>query len=397
MAPIDVLFVWEQLLLADGVSTFLLQCLEHLPAHGFQPHVLCLAARPTYTPAHLPQACQGQVRHVLPSRWDSPRRWRRKVQAAIRGIQPAIVVFNEHRHADEILPGLDPAAQAMGIMHSCRPDARYYDLAAALLACLARMVGVSAPTAKRLQHILPPDLRGRVAHIPYGIEIPPDPERGAAGPPAPLRLVYLGRVAQHEKRAFDFLPFVRELDRHGVAYRFTVVGDGPDGPAVRAQLADHVAAGRVVFHGAQPHAAALRLLAEQDVLLLFSEFEGLPISMLEGMARGVVPVVPRLAGGISEVIRDKANGRLYPTGEPAQAAALVHELARQPETCLALGRAARATALEFSREKCMAAYAGLFRELLRAPPRPAWPAPRESLRARILARVPIGLRPAGPR
>lgn len=46
-----------------------------------------------------------------------------------------------------------------------------------------------------------------------------------------------------------------------------------------------------------------------------SLFEGLPIVLLEGMARGVVPVVSRLKGSTDFVIRSGVDGYLVETGD----------------------------------------------------------------------------------
>jgi len=49
-------------------------------------------------------------------------------------------------------------------------------------------------------------------------------------------------------------------------------------------------------------------LLECDVLVLLSDYEGLPIAVLEAMACGVVPVCLRMRSGVSELIEDGVTG-----------------------------------------------------------------------------------------
>jgi glycosyltransferase involved in cell wall biosynthesis len=53
------------------------------------------------------------------------------------------------------------------------------------------------------------------------------------------------------------------------------------------------------------------VLSEHNVFLLASDYEGLPLSLLEAMARGLVPVVSDLPSGVCEVV-GSTTGRLVP-------------------------------------------------------------------------------------
>ena len=89
------------------------------------------------------------------------------------------------------------------------------------------------------------------------------------------------------------------------------------------------------------------LLATAHCVLLASDYQGCPLSMLEAMAAGV-PVVATAVGGIPEIVADGESGLLTPRGD-AQA------LARALETVLsdrdlATGLAPRASASPRSSE-----------------------------------------------
>ena len=93
--------------------------------------------------------------------------------------------------------------------------------------------------------------------------------------------------------------------------------------------------------GAVPYAEVPELLRQHDVFLLASDYEGLPLSLLEAMSHGLVPVVSDLKSGIPEVL-DSTNGLLVPVNEvDGYPQAIIHLHAHRDELP-AKSRAARA-------------------------------------------------------
>ena len=66
------------------------------------------------------------------------------------------------------------------------------------------------------------------------------------------------------------------------------------------------------FWGADPNAA--KLAADADIFCLASDFEGLPLALLEAMSVGLPSVVTD-AGGMSSVVVDGTHGRVVPRGD----------------------------------------------------------------------------------
>jgi glycosyltransferase involved in cell wall biosynthesis len=130
-----------------------------------------------------------------------------------------------------------------------------------------------------------------------------------------LRLVFLARLYQYQKRVLDLIPLCSGLVNANVDFRLTVVGDGPDRAAVEAGIRSIPGLGdRVQFLGWLSNSRALEVLRGQHVLLLLSEFEGQPIVMLEGMGCGVVPVVTDITAH-REIIVPGQDGFLVPVGD----------------------------------------------------------------------------------
>jgi glycosyltransferase involved in cell wall biosynthesis len=83
-----------------------------------------------------------------------------------------------------------------------------------------------------------------------------------------------------------------------------------------------------------------RLLGASDVFVLSSDFEGLPVAMLEAMSAGL-PVVATCVGDVPAVITDEI-GLLVPPQRPDLLAAALDTMLRNPERRLAYGRAGQA-------------------------------------------------------
>lgn len=95
--------------------------------------------------------------------------------------------------------------------------------------------------------------------------------------------------------------------------RFSMVGDGRLGDALRRRAAMRGVTPYIRWHGVVPEAA--RYLPAFDVLTLSSRTEGTPIVLFEAMAAGV-PVVATAVGGIPDVVSDR-EALLVPPGDLA--------------------------------------------------------------------------------
>lgn len=106
--------------------------------------------------------------------------------------------------------------------------------------------------------------------------------------------------------------------------RLTLVGDGPERPAVEAEIARLGLQEVVTLTGRLPHDAALARVAEARVFVLYTGYEGFSHQLVEAMASGV-PVVASDAGGNPEVAVDGRNALVVRWGD---AAALVEAVVR---------------------------------------------------------------------
>ena len=163
----------------------------------------------------------------------------------------------------------------------------------------------------------------RIRHLPHGTERRTlrDLQQAADGP---LRLAYVGRLSQADKRVMDLVPLVRALEARGVDYALDVVGDGP----CREDLEADITSSRVRFHGfIDPDRLAREYYPTWDALLLFSQSEAFGLSLVEAMSHGVLPVSSRFVGQGSEgFLVDGETARLFEIGDMEGCADALAEL-----------------------------------------------------------------------
>lgn len=127
-----------------------------------------------------------------------------------------------------------------------------------------------------------------------------------------IRLVYTGRIEEHQKRV-SALPWIASrLDHLGVDYEFRVVGDGPSMDKLRRDT--HAMSG-VDLVGAVDPGEVVEHLAWGDVWVLASRFEGQSVAMLEAMGAGCVPIVSRVHSGLGEAIVHGKTGLIVEAGQ----------------------------------------------------------------------------------
>jgi glycosyltransferase involved in cell wall biosynthesis len=220
------------------------------------------------------------------------------------------------------------------------------------------VVGVSREIERHLK-TMPALAKTRVEYLPYGIDFSDAPGR-SFDPASPLRIIYVGRLIEEQKRVSRFIELARLLCKQSIPFQFTIAGAGPEEGRLRSELG---AMPSVRFTGAVPYKETSALLRSHDVFVLFSDYEGLPLSLLEAMGAGVVPVVSDLESGIRDVVNSQ-NGVRVPAGNVVAAADAIVALARNRHALAALSETAvRSVRETYSASRMAARYLELIDEL----------------------------------
>lgn len=142
--------------------------------------------------------------------------------------------------------------------------------------------------------------------------------------------------------------------------RFVAVGQGP----LEAELDDlHARLGlgdRFRFLGFR--ADVLGVMSAFDVFCLSSDFEGLPVSLMEAKALGL-PVVSTAVGGVTESITDGADGYLTPRGDAAALGDALVRVAQDPLVRERLGSGSAASSGRFDARSTVEALETTYRSL----------------------------------
>lgn len=127
-----------------------------------------------------------------------------------------------------------------------------------------------------------------------------------------------------------------------------VIGEGPERAAIESEIQTCALSARVHLLGLRHDIA--RILAGADILLLTSISEGIPLTIIEGMAAGL-PIVSTDVGGISEIIEDQLHGFLSPAKDVAALSSGLMRLGQNSTLRQRMGEAGcQAAALRFSEQ-----------------------------------------------
>ncbi len=117
-----------------------------------------------------------------------------------------------------------------------------------------------------------------------------------------------------------------------------IVGEGTERQRLEKMVHEMGVSDRVIWAGYR--AGVPQLLPALDIFVQPSLHEGLPNTVLEGMAAGL-PVVATEVGGTPELVVNGMTGLLVPPGNPAALVDAITALSENPEARGSMGRAGR--------------------------------------------------------
>jgi glycosyltransferase involved in cell wall biosynthesis len=254
----------------------------------------------------------------------------------IRRFEPTAVLACLGPSSYEVLRYVPKSVTRLAVLQSDFPE-NYVPLTS-YISFLGGIVGVSRQIETNLRGH---PVLGRVPsyYLPYGVGIPKDQTSRPRSRNEPIRILYLGRVCRPQKRVHLFPEILRQLKTADIRFEWTIAGDGPALWRLKREMISEAPASVVRFTGAVDYSHVPQLLRSHDIFLLASDAEGLPLSLLEGMAYGLVPVVSNIKSGVSEVV-DAKCGILVEPEDVAGYAAGILELSKNPAAFAAMSEEA---------------------------------------------------------
>ena len=294
----------------SGVNTFIETLVRELNKRDFEASILFT----TPDAMKLNQSLLPDVpTQILTTRQDlSPQQLRQLLKSHLELMAPCVFMPNYDFAASAV--SMDPPANilTLGVLHS--DDPAHYVHGYRMGPYWDHIVSVSQCIHDNLM-TLNPTFSDRSSVIHYGIEDVRNVINAKRQPAEKLKVVYTGRIVQEQKRIMDFVDVVNRLAEHSDRFEFTFIGDGDEMAAFRQAMQPHTDAEMVKILGRAKPSQIPTLLRQAHVFALTSEFEGLPLSLLESLSAGLVPVVTEVRSGITEILSHGENAMLSPIGD----------------------------------------------------------------------------------
>lgn len=161
----------------------------------------------------------------------------------------------------------------------------------------------------------------------------------------PIQLVSVARLV--EKKGLEYsIRAIAKLAQNHPNIEYKIAGDGPLQNELEKLINELQVQKQVQLLGWKKQSEILEILNGADILLAPSvtskdgDREGIPVTLMEGMARGI-PVVSTYHSGIPELVQDGGSGFLVPERNVDALAEKIDYLINHPECCAMMGRAGR--------------------------------------------------------
>ena len=240
--------------------------------------------------------------HLLPEEKAS------QIVRAVHDLNCQMVVANYAMATQDAFDMIPSNIGRCMVIHS--DESYYYLWAKRYSSCVEMIITVSQYCAEQVNYLLGPN--SVVRYIPNGITLSDlEPRKDSSA----IRLLYAGRLVTQQKRVLDLLTIAEELRQRGTPFLLSIAGSGPQEAEMKSEVKARGLSETVRFLGRIPREDVYKLMQTHEIFLLTSEYEGMPVALLEAMSYGMVPVVTRIKSGVPELVDDGSNGCLLDVGD----------------------------------------------------------------------------------
>jgi len=148
-----------------------------------------------------------------------------------------------------------------------------------------------------------------------GVEIDARFQISGRTPRDRFTLIAVGRLHRVKDHAF-LVRACAQLRAAGLGFECQIAGDGPERRRLESLIRKYGLEKYVTLLGHVPRDQMGSLYQRADVVVLTSRSEGIPLVLMEAMARAKIVLAPAITG-IPELVRQCRNGFLYEAGSQA--------------------------------------------------------------------------------
>jgi len=278
------------------------------------------------------------------------------------------VILSDDIAVWEAATALHNSYPIVGVLHA--DEEQYYKLAEKYYKRVAALVCVSSRVNNTTRSRVPGFNSDHLYTIPCGINLP-EISPGVPGNTI-FRLVYVGRVSDYQKRTGDLVSICGLLVKNNVAFYLSIIGDGEAKNQLENRFKENGLDRCVAFLGWLSQEQVGIHLSRSDVLILTSDFEGMPIAIMEALAAGCGVAGTRVSGIEDYELHPLAPDCLsvFTVGDIVDAVNKINKVAATPKGIRQ--QAARKLAeAEFSIQVCLEKYLKVIASISLVPLPPA--------------------------
>lgn len=169
----------------------------------------------------------------------------------------------------------------------------------------------------------------------------------------------VGRLA-YQKNPLLFLEVAKQVIKAYKHVKFVLIGDGPLYDDCRKFVNVNDLGKNVFLLGLRKN--AYRFLVDMDVFVLTSRFEGLPLTIIEGMF-AKLPIIATDVGGVSELVQNERNGFLVPNDNAKELATRMKNLIEDSGKRIKMGKESQKIAIDnYTLDKMIQKYNKLYND-----------------------------------
>ena len=244
--------------------------------------------------------------------------------------KPDVFVCHNLWSGRHLLPYM-PHCLKVTMLHTASDESKI-----ALANCASFLNGAIAPSSQIASDVRKiTGNRFEVASVDIPINPPQPPTRNRSRG-HPFVIGYCGRLVVEQKRCDRLVELIEETLKLSPDIRFELMGDGSYEPDLLRRFGKN---NRVTLLGRKSGGDYWSHLQAWDAIVFTSEYEGMPIVLLEALSQGVIPVYPRINSGGDAYAEQVDPSLLYEKEDVGQAGMKLVSLSQLDETTFAAMRA----------------------------------------------------------
>jgi glycosyltransferase involved in cell wall biosynthesis len=225
---------------------------------------------------------------------------------------------------------------------------------------VSKIIAISKRQVDVVKGKLADDMKSKLILLPHGVHV--DDKKISNRANQILTIGFLGRI-EHASKGVFHIPVI--LDGLRIPFKFEIIGDGSDRDRLFSKLTKYNIPYK--FRGAVPQNNVNGLISNWDILLFPSQYEGLPMTLIETMSSGVVPLANHLPGITDFIITSGKDGYVIKKNKVKDFVSRIEQLNEDRALLYRMKQAARETVRQrFELSDIIRQYQAVLEEVLKA-------------------------------